>query len=72
MHNMKGIKNKIESKLNQGKSYRQTAKELGISSPSVISYWVNKEPRYKSNNIICPRCGGKGVCEKFVGEVGGQ
>lgn len=22
--------------------------------------------------IVCPRCGGRGICEKFVGEVGEQ
>ena len=58
----------IENELNKGKSYREVMKELNISSTSVISYWINKEPKYKSNNIICPRCGGKGVCEKFIGE----
>lgn len=65
------MKEKIIKLIGKGKTYRQVAKELGLKSPSTISYYLNKKPRV-SRKIVCPRCGGSGACDRFVGDCSNE
>jgi transcriptional regulator with XRE-family HTH domain len=63
-------------------SQEEYAKIFGVTA-TAISLWEtgNREAPYKvlelvfsglgeepKELIVCPRCGGRGICEKFVGE----